>query len=1032
MTLRAAAAPALSILVVAGACDDTIVGTTSPAQIQVGTDRLEFGEATVGSTLTRRLAINNVGEQPLTVTLESDAEGLEFRPGPHYIGGRQDMDLPIQFAPDAARAFVAVLFLSSDAANAGEKRVTLTGTGVDAPRPQRPPEVTIGIEPQSPRTADTLVARAVTSDPDGDVVTVRYRWLRDEVDVGIDIDTIPAAVTSRGQKWSVTATPNDGFRDGAPASTSVVVGNTPPVLDAITIGPDPATAATVLDATPGTTDDEDGDSVVVHLKWTADGTIVSTGTASRLPAGRVRRGQVVRVRATPHDGTDAGAVVVSNAITIANSVPVIQSVAIAPGSGRVGTVFACTPMGWADADGDAEAYDFEWHASGNLAGNGRTLDTSVLSRGDVIRCAATPFDGIDRGGRLESSPVTLGNSPPSIASVTIAPPAPREADTVTVTVSGWVDPDGDSPGYRYAWRVNNVSAGSGPSLDGASFDKGDAIAVLVTPYDGQVTGAAVQSNTVTAANTPPSLSTVTLSPATATTLTDLVVTTSGWTDLDPADHAADRIQWYVAGAALSGATGAVLSSARFSRGDDVRVVVTPHDGEDAGAPVTSRTMTIANSPPGPPTVAIQPAQPDDTSPLQCVVTAASTDPDGDTVTYQLAWTKNGAPTSHTTATIAASDTAVADVWTCTVTPSDGTDTGQVGRASAAVISSAADVWTAMTTNGAPIPRDLHDAVWTSTEMIVYGGRNGVMRTTGGRYDPVLDQWAPVSTTGAPDFHTWGGAGQRLAWAGSEMIAWNGYVNGAPAGAIYHPATNAWRPMSALGQPGARRLHSVVWTGTEMIVWGGCDQTSGTYATGGRYNPLANTWGPTSNIGAPTARCQHAAVWTGNEMVIWGGMYGGGNDTNTGARYDPITDTWSAISSASAPPPNRRSTAVWTGTEMIVFGGSPNGHRGGRYAPSTNTWTLLPTARAPVVDHHATVWTGSVMIVWGGRNVGAGQTTNGGSIYDPGTNQWTPITLNGTPSARYLHTAVWTGSEMIIWGGTSPSLGYLNTGARYRP
>ena len=36
-----------------------------------------------------------------------------------------------------------------------------------------------------------------------------------------------------------------------------------------------------------------------------------------------------------------------------------------------------------------------------------------------------------------------------------------------------------------------------------------------------------------------------------------------------------------------------------------------------------------------------------------------------------------------------------------------------------------------------------------------------------------------------------------------------------------------------------------------------------------------------------------------------------------------------------------------------------------------------------------------------------------------------------PSARYRHTAVWTGSEMIIWGGYGNGTG-LNTGGRYDP
>ena len=37
-----------------------------------------------------------------------------------------------------------------------------------------------------------------------------------------------------------------------------------------------------------------------------------------------------------------------------------------------------------------------------------------------------------------------------------------------------------------------------------------------------------------------------------------------------------------------------------------------------------------------------------------------------------------------------------------------------------------------------------------------------------------------------------------------------------------------------------------------------------------------------------------------------------------------------------------------------------------------------------------------------------------------------------PSGRAGHTAVWTGSEMIVWGGVSVHHCYLNTGGRYNP
>jgi hypothetical protein len=55
----------------------------------------------------------------------------------------------------------------------------------------------------------------------------------------------------------------------------------------------------------------------------------------------------------------------------------------------------------------------------------------------------------------------------------------------------------------------------------------------------------------------------------------------------------------------------------------------------------------------------------------------------------------------------------------------------------------------------------------------------------------------------------------------------------------------------------------------------------------------------------------------------------------------------------------------------------------------------------------------------------------GARYNPTTDSWTPTTLVGVPEARSSHTLVWTGREMIAWGGVNATTN-LNTGALYRP
>src|SRR5947207_764384 len=109
-----------------------------------------------------------------------------------------------------------------------------------------------------------------------------------------------------------------------------------------------------------------------------------------------------------------------------------------------------------------------------------------------------------------------------------------------------------------------------------------------------------------------------------------------------------------------------------------------------------------------------------------------------------------------------------------------------------------------------------------------------------------------------------------------------------------------------------------------------------------------------------------------------------------------------------------------------------GHRsylntGGRYDPSTDSWTATSTINAAARrETHTAVWIGSEMIVWGGYN---SSFLNTGGRYDPGTDSWTATSSTGAPAGREFHTAVWTGSQMIVWGGFGGT-GYLNTGGRY--
>ena len=384
---------------------------------------------------------------------------------------------------------------------------------------------------------------------------------------------------------------------------------------------------------------------------------------------------------------------------------------------------------------------------------------------------------------------------------------------------------------------------------------------------------------------------------------------------------------------------------------------------------------------------------------------------------------------------------------------------------------------------APSFRAQHTAIWTGTEMLVWGGGRiypqPVLPGVGERYDPVSDTWLPMSTgpdmppststsvwTGS-ELIVWGSSGSAstpgrggrldlstntwtatsrgtnaplsltlysLTWTGSDMIVWGGIgFDVTNHGARYDPVSDSWRPTSVSANvPAARYQHTALWTGSEMIVWGGNTFSSPLPRGGGRYDPVTDTWRATSLVNAPAGRAGHTAVWTGNEMIVWGGTSNGSSYLNDGGRYDPSLDKWAQVPARAGLPTGRAwHTAVWAGDEMIVWGGQDSNSAlgdGGRYDPVNDVWH--PMASSDLREEHGAVWTGARMLVWGGNAGDALQLRTGGR-YDPASDTWLPTSVSDvTPIGRRQHATVWTGNEMIVWGGQGTYDYGQNSGGRY--
>lgn len=364
---------------------------------------------------------------------------------------------------------------------------------------------------------------------------------------------------------------------------------------------------------------------------------------------------------------------------------------------------------------------------------------------------------------------------------------------------------------------------------------------------------------------------------------------------------------------------------------------------------------------------------------------------------------------------------------------------------------AADAWYSLDTSdpAAPVARDQHTVVWTGTHMIVWGGTNGAqVFNSGGIYDPATDSW--TATAQGPRCPS-GRFGHTMTWTQDRVFVWGGWDGSTNenTGSKYNPVTDYWARLPVdTGTPFARHHHAAMDDGW-LYIWGGRTATALT-ATGSRYAFTLDQWStssdPTTYTPSPRERFVTVDDAETGRYYIWGGV-----DTSTyptsGGMYDAAGIGWMDWNTSGAPSGRVGHTGVVTGTwpcggsnpytEVILWGGwSPfepgfytntgaiDGYGGWRDTP---TGSGIPTGRS---DHTAVMAKErDVMIVWGGTT-GSGETATGG-LLDTCDDSWTATDVADpdAPSARALHTAVWTGTSMLVWGGSSGGTA-LDDGAVY--
>jgi hypothetical protein len=139
------------------------------------------------------------------------------------------------------------------------------------------------------------------------------------------------------------------------------------------------------------------------------------------------------------------------------------------------------------------------------------------------------------------------------------------------------------------------------------------------------------------------------------------------------------------------------------------------------------------------------------------------------------------------------------------------------------------------------------------------------------------------------------------------------------------------------------------------------------------------------------------------------------------------------------PPELRTgdVRVWTEAALVVWGGNensgdaPHADDGWTLDPGTLEWRRIAPAPLAPRSWAGGVWTGDEVIVWGGSSGGwpGEDQLSDGAAYDPEQDRWRSIAPSPLDAVAPA-VSVWTGTEAIFWGSLED--GVVATGAAYDP
>jgi hypothetical protein len=317
---------------------------------------------------------------------------------------------------------------------------TTSGTGSD--RPLLPPTVSnLFVSPSPAFPGGPLTANYAYRDPNGnpeDKSQTLIVWFRNGIPIpelnnktaiaNSDIiakraDSAADSSIARGQQWSFSVRPSNGFLFGLSATSgSITISNNPPVASNIRFtssnsNPQVFTSSDIVQVNHDYFD-LDGDLTGGDIiEWFVNSVSFKSGSVDTLSPNEVDKnglkalkpGNTISVQITPFDGFDYGATIQSSDLLITPTPPTVTDASILPTLPSVASTLRLTYT-FVDVDGNTDQSLIAWFVDGQRnpeLDNSKVVAPSFLNQRQKWSAVVTPSDGQVQGELVTSNTVVV-------------------------------------------------------------------------------------------------------------------------------------------------------------------------------------------------------------------------------------------------------------------------------------------------------------------------------------------------------------------------------------------------------------------------------------------------------------------------------------------------------------------------------------------------------------------------------------------------------------------------------------------------